>query len=194
MLTVSNCIQQEDLKSRVIREEDSKDHDHRSRYLHDRDRILFSRTFRRLGFKTQVVPSGGITSDHIRSRLTHSLEVMQIASSIANEVNETLPKNKNKHSEELDINLIQAIALGHDFGHTAYGHVGEEVLFDFIFDSDGKNFNYLNRKVKHSFQSLKICCFLEKRYKPDFYLTIGYFSNYVLNAAYFMWKIYKKSI
>lgn len=161
MLIASSCIQQEDLESRVIKEKDSKDHDHRSQYLHDRDRILFSRTFRRLGFKTQVVPSGGITSDHIRSRLTHSLEVMQIASSIAIEVNSTLAK-------KIDIDLIQAIALGHDFGHTAYGHIGEDVLFEFIFDSHENNFNYLNGKVKHSFQSLKICCFLEKRYKPDF--------------------------
>jgi len=77
---------EEILKSRVIVEKDYKDS--RSPFLRDRDRIIFSRAFRRLGFKTQVVAaSGKITSDHIRNRLTHSLEVMQIASSIALEVN-----------------------------------------------------------------------------------------------------------
>ncbi|MDI9395240.1 MAG: hypothetical protein QM426_07415 [Euryarchaeota archaeon] len=74
----------EDLKSRLITEE-SNDNDYRSEYLHDRDRILYSRAFRRLAGKTQVVTVSGLkTSDHLRSRLTHSLEVMQIATSIGN--------------------------------------------------------------------------------------------------------------
>ncbi len=159
------------LKSRVIEEKNYGDS--RDSYLRDRDRIIFSRSFRRLAFKTQVVPVlGGITSDHIRSRLTHSLEVMQIASSIALEVNK-----KFKNNDTLNIDLIQAIAVGHDIGHTAYGHIGEEALFKFIFNSNnGRNFEYLGNKVRHSFQSLKVCCFLEKQYKPDFYglnLTIA---------------------
>ena len=164
------------LKSRIIIET-SEYRDRRSPYLHDRDRIIFSRAFRRLAFKTQVVAAlGGITSDHIRNRLTHSLEVMQIASSIALDVNKDL-KSSDKM---LDIDLIQAIALGHDLGHTPYGHIGEEVLFNFIFDSKGKGlkeeFRDVSSKVKHNFQSLKVCCFLEKQYKPDFYglnLTIA---------------------
>ncbi|CAD7768864.1 Deoxyguanosinetriphosphate triphosphohydrolase-like protein [Candidatus Methanoperedenaceae archaeon GB50] len=165
---------EEILKSRVIVEKDYEDS--RSPFLRDRDRIIFSRAFRRLGFKTQVVASSGRTiSDHIRNRLTHSLEVMQIASSIALEVNKELKKKKR-----LDIDLIQAITLGHDIGHTPYGHIGEEALFEFIFNSEAnnlrENFGDISNKARHNFQSLKVCCFLEKQYKPDFYglnLTIA---------------------
>ena len=146
------------LKSRIINKEEYMG-DGRAPYLHDRDRIIFSRAFRRLAFKTQVVPaSGRSTSDHIRTRLTHSLEVMQIASSIALDV------NGDKKRKLLDLDLIQAISLGHDIGHTAYGHIGERVLSEFIFGQDGAS----GGKVKHNFQSLKMCCFLEKQYKPDF--------------------------
>jgi dGTPase len=90
---------------------------------------------------------------------------MQIASSIALKVN-------SDNRRKLDIDLIQAISLGHDIGHTAYGHIGERVLSKFIFGQNGASGN----NVKHNFQSLKVCCFLEKQYKPDFYglnLTIA---------------------
>jgi len=165
------------LESRIIDEKNYSDV--RPPYLRDRDRIIFSRAFRRLAFKTQVVTaSGRITSDHIRNRLTHSLEVMQIASSIALNVNKELKNSYKRHN--LDIGLIQAIALGHDIGHTPYGHIGEKALFDFIFkpkvDDLRKKFGDISNKVKHNFQSLKVCCFLEKQYKPDFYglnLTIA---------------------
>ena len=154
------------LKSRIINEGEYG-HDIRAPYLHDRDRIIFSRAFRRLAFKTQVAPaSGRSTSDHIRTRLTHSIEVMQIASSIALDV------NGDKKCKLLDLDLIQAISFGHDIGHTAYGHIGEKVLSEFIFGQDEAS----GVKVKHNFQSLKMCCFLEKQYKPDFYglnLTIA---------------------
>ena len=146
------------LKGRIINKEEYVG-DGRAPYLHDRDRIIFSRAFRRLAFKTQVVPaSGRSTSDHIRTRLTHSLEVMQIASSIALDV------NGDKKRKLLDLDLIQSISLGHDIGHTAYGHIGERVLSKFIFGQHGAS----GDKVKHTFQSLKMCCFLEKQYKPDF--------------------------
>jgi dGTPase len=153
------------LTSRIL---DKKEYmgDGRPPYLHDRDRIIFSRAFRRLAFKTQVAPASGRSiSDHIRTRLTHSIEVMQIASSIALDVN-------GDKKRKLDIDLIQAISLGHDIGHTAYGHIGERVLSEFIFEQDGAS----GAKVKHNFQSLKMCCFLEKQYTPDFYglnLTIA---------------------
>jgi dGTP triphosphohydrolase len=76
--------------------------DLRPPYLHDRDRILYSRAFRRLASKTQVVTtSGRITSDHLRNRLTHSLEVMQIASSIALVVNRNSNKESGKNGREL---------------------------------------------------------------------------------------------
>lgn len=103
------------------------DNDYRSAYLHDRDRILFSRSFRRLAGKTQVLTVSGKTSDHLRSRLTHSLEVMQIASSIGKYLWKPI-----EGDQKPDIHLIEAIALGHDIGHTPYGHVGERALCDFL--------------------------------------------------------------
>ena len=86
---------------------------YRMAYQHDRDRIIHSKAFRRLKYKTQVflAPSG----DHYRTRLTHTLEVAQIARTIA----------KALHLNE---DLTEAIALGHDLGHTPFGHAGEAVL------------------------------------------------------------------
>ena len=82
-------------------------------FQHDRDRILHSKTFRRLKHKTQVflAPSG----DHYRTRLTHTLEVSQIGRTIA-------------RCLRLNEDLTEAIALGHDLGHTPFGHAGEAVL------------------------------------------------------------------
>ncbi|MCX8043805.1 MAG: deoxyguanosinetriphosphate triphosphohydrolase [Desulfobacterota bacterium] len=87
--------------------------DLRPAFQHDRDRIIHSKAFRRLKHKTQVflTPSG----DHYRTRLTHTLEVAQIARTIAK-------------SLLLNEDLTEAIALGHDLGHTPFGHAGEEVL------------------------------------------------------------------
>ena len=112
----------------IIEKSTNSDNDKRPSYLHDRDRILFSRSFRRLAKKTQLVPALGIkSSDHLRSRLTHSLEVMQIAASIGNYIN-----LQERKEEKVNIHLIEAISLGHDLGHTPYGHVGEEALCDFF--------------------------------------------------------------
>ena len=85
----------------------------RTKFQRDRDRILHSKPFRRLKHKTQVyiAPSG----DHYRTRMTHSLEVSQIGRTIARGL-------------QLNEDLIEAIALGHDVGHTPFGHVGEEAL------------------------------------------------------------------
>jgi len=82
-------------------------------FQHDRDRILHSKAFRRLKHKTQVflAPAG----DHYRTRLTHTLEVSQIARTIARAL-------------RLNESLVEAIALGHDLGHTPFGHAGETVL------------------------------------------------------------------
>src|SRR5512138_106469 len=90
-----------------------REDDVRPAYQHDRDRIIHSKAFRRLKHKTQVffAPAG----DHYRTRLTHSLEVSQIARTIA--------KVLRLHEE-----LTEAIALGHDLGHTPFGHAGEQVL------------------------------------------------------------------
>lgn len=97
-------------KGRDVEEKECK---YRTCYTRDRDRIIHSKSFRRLKRKTQVflVPEG----DHYRTRLTHTLEVSQIARTLA----KTLRLNED---------LTEAIALGHDLGHTPFGHMGERVL------------------------------------------------------------------
>jgi len=92
---------------------DEPEHPYRTAYQRDRDRILHTKTFRRLKHKTQVflAPRG----DHYRTRLTHTLEVTQIARTVARAL-------------MLNEDLTEAIALGHDLGHTPFGHAGERVL------------------------------------------------------------------
>ncbi|MBI2832254.1 MAG: deoxyguanosinetriphosphate triphosphohydrolase [Chloroflexi bacterium] len=108
----------------------------RTAFQRDRDRILYSKAFRRLKHKTQVfiAPLG----DHYVTRLTHTLEVAQIARTIARALN-------------LNEDLTEAIALGHDLGHTPFGHVGEDVLDELY-----------HRGFKHNEQSLRIVELLEK--------------------------------
>lgn len=87
---------------------------HRNDFMRDRDRILYSRPYRRLGRKTQIfLPS---FDDHVRTRLTHSLEVAQISTISAQALG-------------LDRDLTEAIAIGHDIGHTPFGHTGEKILY-----------------------------------------------------------------
>ena len=116
-----------------IREE--KECPMRTEYQRDRDRILHSKSFRRLKHKTKVflAPSG----DHYRTRLTHTLEVMQIARTIARAL-------------RLNEDLTEAISFGHDLGHTPFGHVGERVL------------NSLSGSFEHNVQSLRVVDILEK--------------------------------
>jgi dGTPase len=89
----------------------------RTEFQRDRDRIIHSKSFRRLKYKTQVfiAPEG----DHFRTRLTHTLEVSQIARTIAKALN-------------LNEDLTEAIALGHDLGHTPFGHTGEKVIDELL--------------------------------------------------------------
>ncbi len=106
----------------------------RTEYQRDRDRILHSKAFRRLKHKTQVYIA---PADHYRTRMTHSLEVSQIARTIARALH-------------LNEELTEAISLGHDVGHTPFGHIGEFALRDLI-----GHFN-------HNEQSLRVLDVLEK--------------------------------
>ena len=118
------------------REREEAEDDIRTCFMRDRDRIIHSKAFRRLKHKTQVFlsPEG----DHYRTRLTHTLEVSQIARTIARGMN-------------LNEDLTEAIALGHDLGHTPFGHAGESALSQ----ATGREFN-------HNEQSLRIVRRLEK--------------------------------
>ncbi len=113
--------------------------DIRTDFQRDRDRIIHSKSFRRLKHKTQVFLS---PDDHYRTRLTHTLEVAQIARTIARAL-------------RLNEDLTEAIALGHDLGHTPFGHAGERALTKYAKD-------YIERPFLHNEQSLRVVEKLEK--------------------------------
>ena len=112
----------------------------RSEFQRDRDRIVHSTAFRRLVYKTQVFLNH--EGDLFRTRLTHSLEVAQLARSIG-------------RSLGLDEDLIEAIALAHDLGHTPFGHAGQDALHDCMRPYGG---------FEHNLQSLRVVDCLEQRY------------------------------
>ena len=126
--------------------------DPRTDYARDRDRIIHSRAFRRLKHKTQVfIPYEG---DHFRTRLTHTIEVAQIARSAARALG-------------LNEDLTEGIALGHDLGHTPFGHSGEYVLDRLLRESHPEAGGF-----KHNYQSVRVVDRLEKRYEePGLNLT-----------------------
>ena len=111
----------------------------RTDFQRDRDRIIHSRSFRRLKHKTQVFLSPEL--DHYRTRLTHTLEVAQIARTLARAL-------------RLNEDLTEAIALGHDLGHTPFGHAGERAINDLV------DFSFT-----HYEQSARVCEKLEKNGK-----------------------------
>jgi dGTPase len=127
----------------------------RNEFSRDRDRIIFSKAFRRLEHKAQVYSHE--KGDHYRTRLTHTIEVMQIARSIARNLG-------------LNEDLTEAIALGHDIGHTAFGHQGEDVLNKIMQGKDdlgGKlKYSMSYGGFKHNFNGLRILDVLERKY-PD---------------------------
>ena len=119
----------------------------RSDFQRDRDRIVHSTAFRRLVYKTQVFLNH--EGDLFRTRLTHSLEVAQLGRSIAR----TLQLNED---------LVEAIALAHDLGHTPFGHAGQDALNACL-----KNSNPKSAGFEHNLQSLRVVDALEERY-PDY--------------------------
>src|ERR1041385_3188797 len=117
--------------------------DWRTHYQRDRDRVIHSRAFRRLEYKTQVFLNG--SGDHLRTRLTHTMEVAATARSIARAL-------------KLNEDLAETIALAHDLGHSPFGHKGEMVLDKLMKQSGG---------FEHNRQSLRVVEELEQKY-PGF--------------------------
>ena len=155
--------------------------EYRSEFMRDRDRVLYSTAFRRLAGKTQIYTVG--TDDHKRNRLTHTLEVAQISRTIAKAL-------------KLDQDLAEAIALAHDFGHTPFGHAGEQTLNEIMtpnsyfvkktpfYHKDKKSIlecferesTEKDTKIfgfKHNIQSVRVSVSLEDSYKDKFGKNIG---------------------
>ncbi len=121
------------------------EHPYRSPFQRDRDRIIHSSAFRRLESKTQVYTHLYQEGDQFRKRLTHTLEVAQIARSVSRALG-------------LNEDLTEAIALVHDIGHAPFGHKGQDILNELMKNSGG---------FEHNTQALRIVCSIENRY-PDF--------------------------
>ena len=115
----------------------------RTQYQRDRDRVIHSRAFRRLEYKTQVFLNG--TGDHLRTRLTHTMEVAAISRNLASAL-------------RLNTDLAETIALAHDLGHSPFGHKGETVLNELMKRHGG---------FEHNRHSLRVVEELEQKY-PDF--------------------------
>ena len=124
-------------KGRIIKESNNK---YRTPFQRDKDRIIHSASFRRLKHKTQVFVN--TEGDHYITRITHSIEVAQIARSIARYL-------------RLNEDLAETLSLAHDMGHTPFGHAGEEALNECMFNNGG---------FDHNLQTLRIVMFLENKY------------------------------
>ena len=124
-------------KGRMFKESSNK---YRSSFQRDRDRIIHSASFRRLKHKTQVFVN--TEGDHYRTRITHSIEVAQIARTIAKYLN-------------LNDDLAETLSLAHDLGHTPFGHAGEEVLNECMINYGG---------FDHNIQTLRIVTLIESKY------------------------------
>jgi dGTPase len=116
-------------------------HPYRNDFQRDRDRIVHSRAFRRLEAKTQVFDPG--LSDHFRNRLTHTIEVAQIARTLASVL-------------QLDEDLTEALALAHDIGHPPFAHAGEEAL--------NRQMQAFGDRFDHNLHALRIVENFEQRY------------------------------
>jgi len=134
------AMKSKDSRGRKYPEEE---HQYRSIYQRDRDRIIHSTAFRRLEYKTQVFVNH--EGDYYRTRLTHTIEVSQIARSIARALN-------------LNEDIAEAIALAHDLGHTPFGHSGEDALKKLMEGHGG---------FEHNLHGLRVIDILEQKY-PNF--------------------------
>jgi len=139
-ILASYAMKSKETRGRVHKE---KEHGYRTAYQRDKDRIVYSTAFRRLEYKTQVFVNH--EGDHYRTRLTHTLEVAQIAKTIARVLG-------------LNVELVEAIALAHDLGHTPFGHAGEDTLRELMTEHGG---------FDHNAQGLRVVDLLESIY-PDF--------------------------
>ena len=131
------AVSENNSRGRIVKEMPSFG---RSEFQRDRDRIIHSAAFRRLEYKTQVFVNH--EGDLFRTRLTHSLEVAQIGRSIARNL-------------QLNEDLVEAISLAHDLGHTPFGHAGQEALNECMKDHNG---------FEHNLQSLRVVDTLEEKY------------------------------
>lgn len=132
------------------RQNPEPDHAYRTIFQRDRDRVIHSSAFRRLQYKTQVFVNH--EGDYYRTRITHTLEVAQIAGSIARAL-------------RLNQDLTEAVALAHDLGHTPFGHSGEKVLNELMKDDGG---------FEHNAQSYRIVTYLEDQYPLFQGLNLSY--------------------
>lgn len=126
------------------------EHSYRNCFDRDRDRVIHSRAFRRLEYKTQVFPN--YEGDHFRTRLTHTIEVAQIARTVASALG-------------LNATLAEAVALAHDLGHPPFGHAGEEALDEALVNHGG---------FEHNRHALRIVEELEERYASFRGLNLTY--------------------
>jgi dGTPase len=132
------------------RQNPEADHPYRTSFQRDRDRVIHSSAFRRLQYKTQVFVNH--EGDYYRTRITHTLEVAQIAGSIARAL-------------RLNQDLTEAVALAHDLGHTPFGHSGEKVMNELMKNDGG---------FEHNAQSYRIVTYLEDRYPLFQGLNLSY--------------------
>ncbi len=132
-------------KDSTGREHEEPQHEGRTCYQRDRDRVVHAEAFRKLEYKTQVFVI--FEGDYYRTRLTHTIEVAQLARTIGRNL-------------RLNEDLIEAISLAHDLGHPPFGHAGEEALDEIVRRGSGKGFN-------HNLRSFEIVTKFEKKY-PHF--------------------------
>jgi len=134
----------------------------RSEFARDRDRIIFSRAFRRLQHKAQVFSNE--SGDHFRTRLTHTLEVSQISRSLARYL-------------QADEYLAEAIAIGHDIGHTPFGHQGERVLDDVMMGEDDLGLikcHFDFGGFKHNYNSLRVLDIVQSKFEQHDGLNLSW--------------------